>query len=96
MKRIMIFILGIWLLAHTTAYGHPMSAPELIRLAQGGASLILDVEDGHWSVPELIRIAQALVRDATLTVKIGKSGKLSTPQCLQISQARPGQVIFWF
>lgn len=72
------------------------SAVELRRLAQAGASLVLDLDKTPYTVVELEQIASSLAKGNTLTIISSDSGRLSTSQCLQLLRARPGQIVFWF
>lgn len=79
-----------------SAHSAGKTAVELRRIAQAGASLVLDLDKSSYTVVELAQIAASLAKGCTLTIISADSGRLSTSQCLQIASAKPGQIIFWF
>ena len=83
------------LLLASPAIAASKNTQELRQIAQAGGSLIIDLDRSSYSVSELRQIALSLNHGATLTIRTG-SKSLSVPECLQIIQARPGHVRFWF
>lgn len=93
--KILSGLMLLLLLASPAAAAATKNTQELRQIAQAGGSLIIDLERNSYSVSELRQIALSLNHGATLTIRTG-SKSLSVPECLQIIQARPGQVKFWF
>lgn len=95
MKKLISAILLFFLLSIPVWAAENLSVVELQRLAKAGASLIIDLEKTPRTPSELVLIAKSLATGSTLTIRDGK-GRLTVSQCLQIVQARSGQVQFWF
>lgn len=92
MKKVLVIAWLALFCAHAGAMAATPSAVELKRLAQAGASLVINASG--YTATELLTIAQALESGCTLTIQ--NAGKLNASQCLQIIRAKPGQVIFWY
>lgn len=93
-KVFLAVALLVFLAASAFAVGK--SAVELRRLAQAGASLVLDLDKTPYTAVELEQIASSLASGCTLTIICADAVRLTTSQCLQIIRARPGQIVFWF
>ena len=96
-KKLLVFFLFIqlaWFFPAKSATA--MTVTELLQLTQAGASLELDLRQNSYTSVDLIRLAQSLKFQSTLTIIMPAKGGLTIAQCMQIARARPGQVIFRF
>lgn len=58
--------------------------------------MVIDLERKKYSAAELAALASGLKYQATLTIVMAGTRKLTTAECVMIASKRPGQVIFQF
>lgn len=93
-KFVLVAVLAIFM-AWAQAVG-AVSMAELRLILSAGGSLVLELDNGAYTAVELAQLASALKYQATLTIRMGKSKRLTAAECAMIAKKRPGQVVFWF